>query len=277
MKRINGFYLLVSVIILGMIIGYVAGSAAWVNSLQLMLVGGIIALISGLMILRLGKTNSKAQAWQIPSIKRGADLLPQPITSLFLFNTLHNIAALILFDAQKAGETVENLANLIRTTTDLRRKQQTFLGEEFKAIELYLEVEKARLGERLIIAKDFSKSCLEIPFPSLALYPIVHNCVRFGAEMQMHPVTVVVSCHKQNKDIIIEVADYVESREAEAIDSDERMIAFRTLQRQLIGFFGQSVKCSRKPISVQGELVTISVPLKDAMVPRFASQHTEDN
>jgi LytS/YehU family sensor histidine kinase len=277
MKRIKSFSILLSVIILGMIIGYVAGTAAWTHPFQLAVVGGIIAAGSGLMILGLRKTNNRPQSWQMPSLKRDADLLPQPITSLFLFNTLHNIAALILFDAQKAGETVENLANLIRTTTDLRRKQQTFLGEEFKAIELYLEVERARLGERLIINKEFSKSCLEIPFPSLALYPIVHNCVRFGVEMQMHPVTILVSCHKQNKDIIIEVADSVESEEAEAIEAQERMLAFRTLQRQLTGFFGQSVKCSRKPISVQGEQVTITIPLKDAMVPRFASQHTEAN
>ena len=173
--------------------------------------GALVGLIGGIWLGRARETQKERNPLEKTKAAIGPELhgLPEPVTSLFLFNTLHNIAALIMFDPQKAAETVEQLANFIRSVSELKKKNQTFLGEEFKAVDLYLKIEKARLGDRLQPETNFADACLEIPFPSLTLFPFVDNAIRYGAEMLTEPVSIKIACHQEDKYLIIELEDSV--------------------------------------------------------------------
>lgn len=194
--------------------------------------------------------------------------LPEPITSLFLYNTLHNIAALILFDSIRASESVENLANFVRTITELRKSDQTFLGEEFKAVDLYLTIERSRLGERLVVTKQFTHECFEIPFPSLALFPFIDGCIRFSAELQTNPVTVLIACRREKDIVVVEIADQLEDNEGEAWEQSSRDEIYAQLKKRLATFYGSSVKVAREPLQPGGEHISIHIPLNNAMVSR---------
>ncbi len=194
--------------------------------------------------------------------------LPEPITSLFLYNTLHNIAALILFDSVRASEAVENLANFVRTIAELKKSEQTFLGEEFKAIDLYLTIERSRLGDRLQVRKQISQECLEIPFPSLALFPFIDGCIRFGAELQTHPVTVLIAGRKENDMIVLEVADQIKENDGETWEPSSRDEMYNNLKKRLANFYGSAIKVSRDTSPPVGEHIVIYIPLNNAMVSR---------
>jgi len=204
----------------------------------------------------------------VATLKPELKPLPDPVTSLFLYNTLHNISALMMFDGEAASRTTEMLANLVRSINELRRNKSTSLGEEFKAVGLYLDIEKARLGDRLIIAKEFAQEFLEVPFPSLALFPFVDNCVRFGAEMHVLPVTVRLSCRRQKNDLIIQVADQIDSRETERDETIEqnRNAVFEAARRRLLDFYGSSVKLHRSRLQPSGEHISIKIPLNNAKI-----------
>ncbi|MBN1480821.1 histidine kinase [candidate division KSB1 bacterium] len=208
----------------------------------------------------------------VSTIKPELKPLPEPVTSLFLYNTLHNIAALILFDTIRASEVVDNLANFVRTITELKKTEQTYLGEEFKAIELYLNIERSRLGERLVVSKQFSQECFEIPFPSLALFPFIDGCIRFGAELQMNPVTVLISCYKDNETVVLEVADHIDESDGETWEAASRDAIFEKTKKRLLNFYGSSVKVSRRQLEPLGEHITIQIPLNNAMIGR-SSRH----
>jgi two-component system, LytTR family, sensor histidine kinase AlgZ len=208
----------------------------------------------------------------VSTLKPELKSLPDPVTSLFLYNTLHNISALLLFDGDAASATAEKLANLVRSVNELRRMQTTSLGEEFKASGLYLEIERSRLGDRLIVSKEFDQDFFEVPFPSLALYPFVDNCVRYGAEMHMSPVTVMIVCRRLNNDLIIEVADKVQNEDMERDITIEqnRNSAFEISKQRLTSFYGSSVKLHREQSPSSGEHITIKIPLNNAKIGRYS-------
>ena len=204
----------------------------------------------------------------VATLKPELKSLPDPVTSLFLYNTLHNISALMMFDSEAASRTTEMLANLVRSVNELRRNKFTSLGEEFKAVGLYLDIEKARLGDRLIVSKEFAQEFFEIPFPSLTLFPLVDNCVRFGAEMHVLPVTVMISCKKQKNDLILEIADQVDSQETErdqAIEQNRNDVS-EAARRRLADFYGSGVKLQRSRLQPSGEHVIIKIPLNNAKI-----------
>lgn len=275
MKKIRLIPLLVLVTLIGGFIGFLAALLFGEKILLLCGIGAVVGLTAGFSTIWLRRPRHFRPHWATPLLKTELEPLPQPITSLFLYTTLHNIAALMLFDAQKAGETLENLANLVRTTAELNKRRQTYLGEEFKAIDLYLTIEKARLDDRMVIVKDFSPSCLEVPFPSLALFPLVIDCVRYSVETQMNPVMVKVTCRLENKNVTIEIADSMEAHDAETVPAQQREEAFKIMKQRLHNYFGAAVKCSRKLLSPCGEHITIFLPVADAMVPRFASEYID--
>lgn len=275
MKKIKFVPLMIIVTAAGALIGVSAAEMIGGHLLLWASVTGLTALSASLTTLLLRRPRRHRPHWSTSLLKAELEPLPQPITSLFLYNTLHNISALIQFDTDKAGATLENLANLVRTCSDLSKHRQTLLGEEFKAVDLYLAIEQARLGERLIVLKNISTACLEVPFPSLALLPLVINCVRYGAELQMNPVTTAVICRTEKDLLFIEISDSMASPEGQSAPMPQREETFKLTQQRLRNYFGASVECERVLLPQYGERITISISFPDAMVPRFASEYID--
>jgi len=276
MQKIHKYHILFAVLI-GAIVGMSIAILVDVDLLKWFVASGMITgFLVSLWISRLRPALKEPDVREQTqkAIEPELHAVPEAVTSLFLFNSLHNIAALIVFDPQKASETVEHLANFIRTTSELKKKNQTFLGEEFKAIDLYLTIEKARLGDRLIYEKDFTDACLEIPFPSLTLFPFVDTLIRFGAEMLTTPVSIKLGCTQENQHLVIELQDSVQDdHQGEAINSELRERVFVEAKQRLVTFFGSGVKCTREPLDSQGEHIKILIPLNSAVIARYGISH----
>jgi len=74
---------------------------------------------------------------------------------------------------------VEDLAELFRLS--LRDEQRdTTVADELRVCELYLGIEKLRLGERLQVDWQVAAGVAEHSMPSLLLQPLVENAVYHG-------------------------------------------------------------------------------------------------
>jgi signal transduction histidine kinase len=98
----------------------------------------------------------------------------------FLFNALNTIAALIPADPAQAETTVERLAQMFRYTLAGSERGQVSLEEELAFVDDYLEIERARFGERLQVAREIDPRTLLTPVPSLILQPLVENAIKHG-------------------------------------------------------------------------------------------------
>jgi two-component system, LytTR family, sensor histidine kinase AlgZ len=95
----------------------------------------------------------------------------------FLFNTLNAISALIQEDPDRAERTVERLAALLRFSLDATERGLVPLTHELKIVTDYLEIEKARLGERLAYTIEVAPDVQACEVPPLAIQTLVENSI----------------------------------------------------------------------------------------------------
>jgi signal transduction histidine kinase len=106
--------------------------------------------------------------------------LKAQINPHFFFNALNTIAALIHTDPALAEASVERLAQMFRYVLAGSERRQVLLEEELAFVDDYLEIERARFGERLQVSREIDPQALLISIPSLILQPLVENAVRHG-------------------------------------------------------------------------------------------------
>src|SRR6185295_5860950 len=98
----------------------------------------------------------------------------------FLFNALNAIVALIPTKPERAEETLEQLAEVFRYTLTRSDKEWTRLADEVEFVRAYLDVEKARFGERLQATIDVDPKVQDMTVPSMMLQTLVENAVKHG-------------------------------------------------------------------------------------------------
>ncbi len=125
----------------------------------------------------------------------------------FLFNTLNAISALIPPDAQPARRMVAQLGDLLRISLDHEETQEVTLRDELAFLEPYLEIEKARLGDRLTVAMNIDPDTLNALVPHLMLQPLVENSIRHGIASRIEPGTVTVSSRVNGNFLELEIRD----------------------------------------------------------------------
>lgn len=123
----------------------------------------------------------RAQA-QLEVQASGAELqaLRSQVNPHFLFNSLHSISALTIQNPEKARVMCVRLADLLRLTLGLGDKRLISMEKEFEIVESYLEIEQARLGERLEVDLQIAEDCRKLQVPPLVVQPLVENAILHG-------------------------------------------------------------------------------------------------
>ncbi|MEM9170713.1 MAG: histidine kinase [Pseudomonadota bacterium] len=99
----------------------------------------------------------------------------------FLFNTLNAVSTLVLEkDGRQANEMLTKLSAFLRYSLDSDPLQRVTLAEELRALELYLEIERTRFGERLHFDKQIEESTRGALVPSLLIQPAIENAIKYA-------------------------------------------------------------------------------------------------
>lgn len=99
----------------------------------------------------------------------------------FLFNSLNAISALVSAQANReANHMLGCLADFLRATLAHDGRHEHTLAEELALLDAYLEIEKARLGERLRLTMKAGPALFDCVLPYLLLQPLVENAIRHG-------------------------------------------------------------------------------------------------
>jgi two-component system, LytTR family, sensor kinase len=105
----------------------------------------------------------------------------------FLFNTLHTIAGLTVEDSPTARRMVIALGDLLRSTLRDTGDRMRTLAEELEYSDLYLGIEKFRLGDRLALSYAIEPSAARALVPQFLLQPLFENAIRHGASRMTAP------------------------------------------------------------------------------------------
>lgn len=128
------------------------------------------------------------------------------ISPHFVYNALTVVASLVLSDPDRARELMLDFADYTRYGL-ARNGDFTTVSEEFRAIETYLALQKAVLGERLSVQVRVAPEVLAVPVPYLVLEPLVENAIRHGVEPGSGSATIQVRGEADGPDCVITVED----------------------------------------------------------------------
>ena len=110
----------------------------------------------------------------------------------FLFNSINAVLSLIRSEPQRAEAALEDMAELFRVLMRDNR-ELTPLADEVTLCRQYLDLEKLRLGERLIVDWNVKSMPADALVPPLVLQPLLENAVYHGVEPASTPGTVSIN------------------------------------------------------------------------------------
>lgn len=124
--------------------------------------------------------------------------LQTQINPHFLFNALNAVASSIRINPDKARELIINLSNYLRFNLELK-DEFIDINKELSQVKNYIEIEKARFGDKLNIVYDIDD--VNIKIPSLSIQPLVENAIVHGILKNRGKGTVIISVknYKDNK------------------------------------------------------------------------------
>jgi two-component system, LytTR family, sensor histidine kinase AlgZ len=204
----------------------------------------VAALITGIA-LRYFYLQQQLTLRERSELQARIDALTARIRPHFLFNTLNSIASLIASHPERAEAAVEDLADLFRASLRQAGRADT-VAEEVHRCELYLGIERLRLGDRLQVDWQIAEAVGGLSMPSLILQPLIENAVYHGVSLL--PAGGVVRIRLTLQGNVIHAM--VENPRPEPPDpsSGERM-ALMNIKQRLQALYGEEASLVHQAVS----------------------------
>jgi LytS/YehU family sensor histidine kinase len=143
----------------------------------------------------------------LTSLLREAEInkLRAQIKPHFLFNSLNSVSSLTLTDPAKAQEMVIKLSEFMRYSLSMAEESMSTLKNELYHVGLYLDIEKVRFSDRLVISESIDPACENLPIPAMILQPLLENAVKHGVYTQAGPslIKIEVKCVNEYLEVVI--------------------------------------------------------------------------
>jgi two-component sensor histidine kinase len=182
----------------------------------------------------------------------------------FLFNTLNAISALIPAEAKPARRMVARLGDLLRTTLEHEDAQEVTLREELAFLEPYLEIEQARLEDRLTVVMKIAPETLDARVPHLILQPLVENAVRHGIAARIEPGSVEISASRAADDRFLQLQVRDDGRGVDRNNEvrTRRGVGLTNIRSRLEQLYGAAHRFTLENQAAGGVVVRITLPFR---------------
>ena len=181
----------------------------------------------------------------------------------FLFNTLNAISTLILDGANDtANKAVSRLSDFLRYTLDNDPMKRVTLGSELSAIDLYLEIEKVRFGDRLIIEKSIEAKAQDALVPSLILQPLIENAIKYAITPSEEGGTLRISARVQHKTLVLQLSDSGPGLGNGNNGQKSSGVGLKNTRERLQQLYGDSQAFTLAPNEPRGLRITINIPFE---------------
>lgn len=174
---------------------------------------GCLTMISILWYNQQEQKEKEERKTDAEKLSKEAELfkLRQQLQPHFLFNSLNSINALIGSRPQEARKMVQQLSDFLRGTIKKEETQWVTLQEELQYLQLYLDIEKVRFGNRLGTEIEIADETHQLKLPALLLQPIVENAIKFGLYDTTDDTVIRIYAAKEENNLVIRVVNPFDS------------------------------------------------------------------
>ena len=216
------------------------------------------------------ESTTKEQILKSTVIENQMKILKLQLNPHFLFNSLNSISDYIQKNnIQDADEYLTKFAKLMRYTLENSEEKEILLSEELSMIELYVQLEAKRLGNKvnynLSVQDSVDVSTLLVP-PSI-LQPLVENSIWHGLSSKEQGGIVSIDIRLENGMLLIHVDDNgVGRKNVQVLSKNKKSFGF-SLTKERIAILNH-LKKTNATIDIHdlpvGTRVVLQLPLMKA-------------
>ena len=101
---------------------------------------------------------------------------------------------------------------------------------------MYLEIEKVRFGDRLVLDFELDAMSENLKIPNLILQPIYENAIKHGVHESLEPVVIRTQAEIRNGNLIIQISN---NFDRDAIAPKGEGIGLKNIQERLSLIYGR--------------------------------------
>lgn len=174
----------------------------------------------------------------------------------FLFNTLNSISSLIPEDPARAERLIEQMAALLRFSLDANQAGLVPLSSELKIVADYLEIERARFGDRLRYRMDITGDMEGSRVPPLSVQTLVENSVKFAIAPSRSGGEICIAGARDNGQLRLQISD---EGPAFTLESSPKGHGLDNLKGRLATLYGEHAALTLKRHENRNNM-TLSIP-----------------
>ncbi|WP_338766256.1 histidine kinase [Bernardetia sp. ABR2-2B] len=180
-------------------------------------------------------TTEKRKIQQLEKQKTIAELnfLKAQIHPHFLFNTLNNLYMLTLTGSKKAPDVVARLSDMLDYILYQCKADRVSIEKEVILIENYIELEKLRYGDRILIELNTSIDDFQTPVPPLLLISLVENAFKHGASGVIENAIIEISIKTEKGRLFFEIFNTKYDTQQEDKEGYKEGIGIKNITQQL--------------------------------------------
>lgn len=154
---------------------------------------------------QIGRTRASELSAQLAQAQLAA--LKMQIHPHFLFNTLNSISALLHKDVEMADRMIASLSDFLRATLKSSDAPVVTLRQDIEFTRTYLEIEKIRFQDRLVVKIEVDPEALDAQVPNLILQPLVENAIRHGVGRKTTTGHLLIQAGRTGERLLIKIED----------------------------------------------------------------------
>jgi two-component system sensor histidine kinase AlgZ len=180
----------------------------------------------------------------------------------FLFNSLNAISALVANDRNReANRMIARLGDFLRATLEGGSAHEVALADELALTETYLDVEKARLGQRLVVRLQIGPEVMGARVPYLLLQPLVENAIRHGIALRHEPGRLDLRVFRDQERLCLVLAN--EGKASEARAAPPSAVGLRNVRERLTNLYQGDHAFDTEAREDGGYIVRIAIPYRE--------------
>ncbi|GAB3974408.1 histidine kinase [Spirosoma terrae] len=186
------------------------------------------SLFTIVLVLGISTSMSLLQKWQtdanlrlaLEQAKTSSELsfLKAQINPHFFFNTLNNIYALTLIDAEMSREALHRLSRMMRYVLYETQSGTTLLSKEIDFISDYIQLMQLRLTDKVTVALDTPSPLHDQPIAPMIFLPFVENAFKHGVST-LDSSKIQIRIHQKENQLKLDVSNTLFQQKVPSLES----------------------------------------------------------
>jgi len=187
------------------------------------------------------------------------------ISPHFIYNALTAIESFVRSDPDRARELLVEFSDFIRYSFRTHGQFVT-MAEEIRLVDTYLDLERARFGDRLAVTLRVAPEVLSVSLPPFVLQPLVENAIHHGLEPCERSGRLEITIENADAEAFVSVEDNGVGADPEYLRralsgvSGEEGIGLHNVDERLRAVFGEERGLTIETALGAGTRVTMHIP-----------------